>query len=107
MVGIVFRQESGGAERTVEAPVGQSLMSAAKAAGVPGIEAICGGSMACGTCHVHVDPDWFDKLPPASAGERDILDCTPEPLATVRLTCQITVTEAMDGLIVTVPESQF
>ena len=89
-----------------EAKVGQSLMAAAKSANVPGIIAECGGSMVCGTCHVFIDEAWFAQLPPAKTMEADLIDYGLYPRPTSRLSCQIAVTEAMDGLVLEIPPSQ-
>lgn len=97
---------AGGEARWISAEVGQSLMSAAKASGVPGIEAICGGSMVCGTCHVYVDEAWLGRLEPPSAAEQVILEGTLEPRPNSRLACQIRLSEAHEGLSIAVPDDQ-
>ena len=103
---IVFLQPNGSARR-VEADAGQSAMQAAVNALVPGIVADCGGACACATCHGYVDEAWTDRLPPASADELDMIDggCL-NTRPTSRLTCQIKMTEALDGLTIQVPDSQ-
>lgn len=83
-----------------------SLMEAARAHNVPGILADCGGSMACGTCHVLIPPEWHSKLPPPSAIEIEMLEYVPEPQPNTRLTCQIPITEALDGLVMYIPKLQ-
>ncbi|NGY04317.1 2Fe-2S iron-sulfur cluster-binding protein [Solimonas terrae] len=83
-----------------------SMMRVAVANGVPGIDADCGGSMVCGTCHVHVPEDWLAKLPPKSSMEAEILDYVPEPHPRARLSCQIPVDDATDGIELTIPRSQ-
>ncbi len=105
MVRIVFRDDAGNAAE-IEARAGQSLMGSAKAAGIAGIEAECGGSMVCATCQVYVAPDWFERLPPASAMEAEMVEYTRHPRPTSRLSCQIMVTPQLDGLEVTTPPSQ-
>ena len=96
-----------GTEQGLEAPEGVSVMQAATGAGVRGIVAECGGSAMCATCHVYVDPAWADKLPPPLANELEMLDCTAsERLPTSRLSCQIKLTAAMQGLTVRIPEHQ-
>lgn len=95
-----------GSKTEIMAENGQSLMQAAVNAGVSGIIAECGGACACGTCHCFVEGDWFDKLPPAAANEKDMLEFVIDPQAKSRLSCQITVTSDMDGLVVHTPESQ-
>jgi 2Fe-2S ferredoxin len=93
-------------EITLDAPLDGSLMEAARAHGVPGILADCGGSMVCGTCHVVVAPEWQEKLPPQSEMERELLEYVPEPQPNTRLTCQIPVTEQLDGLVMHIPALQ-
>ncbi|MCA8880497.1 MAG: 2Fe-2S iron-sulfur cluster binding domain-containing protein [Rhodobacteraceae bacterium] len=99
--------EHNGTEHVVEVPVGLTVMEGARDNGIPGIEADCGGACACSTCHVYVDPDWFDRLPPIEPMEEDMLDFAfkPDPNRS-RLTCQLKVTEALEGLIVEMPEKQ-
>lgn len=95
-----------GERRTVAAECGGSVMEAAVGNGVPGIDADCGGSCACATCHVIVGDAWFDKLPAPSEAERDMLEFAVNPQEHSRLACQIVVTDDLDGLIVQTPESQ-
>ena len=73
---------------------------------VPGIDADSGGGMACATCHVYVNDEWLDKLPSKEDGEEDMLDMAFEPKKNSRLSCQITVTDNLDGLIVNIPSKQ-
>ena len=90
-----------------EAPDGVSLMQAATGFGVPGILADCGGSASCGTCHVIVDAAWADRLPPPEPLERQVLEITAEPAsATSRLSCQVRLTPALQGLVVHLPARQ-
>ncbi|MCB2135938.1 MAG: 2Fe-2S iron-sulfur cluster binding domain-containing protein [Rhodobacteraceae bacterium] len=99
--------EFGGREHIVDVPPGQTVMEGARDNGIPGIEADCGGACACSTCHVYVDPDWVDRLPTKDSMEEDMLDFAHEPDPTrSRLTCQLKVTEQIDGLIVRMPEKQ-
>lgn len=105
MVRIVFRDDAGNAAE-IEARPGESLMESAKAAGIAGIEAECGGSMVCATCQVYIAPDWFERLPPASEMEAEMVEYTRHPRPTSRLSCQIMVTPELDGLEVTTPPSQ-
>lgn len=94
-----------GREITLDVPEGQSLMEAATQRGVPGIIGECGGSMSCATCHVVVAPAWTDRAGPPSAFEEDMLDITEagrQP--TSRLSCQIKMTAALDGIVLSVPE---
>ena len=99
--------EFGGKEHVVEVKTGLTVMEGARDNGIPGIEADCGGACACSTCHVYVDAAWVEKLPAKEAMEEDMLDFAYEPDTTrSRLTCQIKVTEALDGLVVKMPEKQ-
>ena len=103
MTRILFIQQDG-REQSVEARPGQSVMQAALGAMVPGIVADCGGACACATCHGYVDPAWAERVPPASPAEVEMIDAgclDVEP--TSRLTCQIPVTEALDGLVIRLP----
>jgi len=99
--------EFNGTEHVVEVANGLTVMEGARDNNIPGIEADCGGACACSTCHVYVDPDWVDKLPPKDAMEEDMLDFAhePDPIRS-RLTCQIKVIDALDGLVVHMPEKQ-
>ena len=98
--------QSDGTSQTIEIPIGHSVMEGAVKHNISGIVAECGGACACATCHVHVDPDWVNKLAPAPDAEAAMLDFAIEPDATSRLSCQIKVSDAMDGLRVRVPASQ-
>ena len=99
--------EHSGVEHTYEVANGLTVMEGARDNNVPGIEADCGGACACSTCHVYLHPDWVEKLPAKDAMESDMLDFAYEPNETTsRLTCQIKVTDALDGLIVLLPEKQ-
>jgi 2Fe-2S ferredoxin len=95
-----------GTSRTVEADVGSTVMEAAIKNGVPGIEAECGGACACATCHVYVEPEWFEKTGGPSPMEEDMLDFGFDVRENSRLSCQIKVTDALDGLVVRTPERQ-
>ncbi|MGO4907046.1 2Fe-2S iron-sulfur cluster-binding protein [Pseudorhodobacter sp. W20_MBD10_FR17] len=99
--------EFNGKEHVVDVKNGLTVMEGARDNGIPGIEADCGGACACSTCHVYVDPAWVDKLPAKDGMEEDMLDFAyqPDP-ARSRLTCQIKVTDAIDGLRVQMPEKQ-
>lgn len=106
MVAVTFITTDG-TEMNVDARPGLSLMEAARAADVPGIVAECGGSCSCSTCHVYVAPEWVGKLKHADDMETDLLDFAWEPNAeTSRLSCQITVTDDLNGMRVTVPAQQ-
>jgi 2Fe-2S ferredoxin len=98
---VVFIQPDG-SRQAVEVAVGYSVMEAAMLNNIPGIEAECGGACSCATCHAHVDPAWWDKLPPMDEMEDAMLDSARDRQATSRLTCQIQMTEELDGLTVTV-----
>ena len=98
--------EHGGTEHVVEVANGLTVMEGARDNGIPGIEADCGGACACSTCHVYVDPAWADKLPAKDPMEEDMLDFAWEPKETSRLTCQVKVTDALEGLVVQMPEKQ-
>jgi len=91
----------------VDVPVGNSVMQGAVDNMIDGIVAECGGSCSCATCHCYVDEAWVSKLPPASGMEKDMLECVLEPRPNSRLSCQLEVTEDLDGLVVHLPESQF
>lgn len=96
-----------GTRRPVDIPEGLSLMEGALRYHIPGIEGDCGGACACATCHVYVDPEWFPKLAPPSALEREMLKMAVSPNAFSRLACQIKAQTSLDGLVVTTPESQY
>ena len=105
MVKITFI-ESTGKSRTIDAEPGSTVMETAIKHGVPGIEAECGGACACATCHVYVEEAWREKVGPPSPMEEDMLDFGYDVRANSRLSCQIKVTEALDGLVVATPERQ-
>lgn len=96
-----------GSERVIDAVVGDSLMETALSNDVPGIDADCGGACACATCHVYIDADWVDAVGELDELEAEMLDVAEEVQENSRLSCQITVTEEMDGLIVSTPENQY
>tara|TARA_B100000579_G_C22033843_1_gene489470 strand:- start:143 stop:463 length:321 start_codon:yes stop_codon:yes gene_type:complete len=98
--------EHNGKQHEIEVSNGLSVMEGAVQNDIPGIDADCGGGMACATCHVYVKEDWFNKLPKKAEGEDDMLDQAYEPSFNSRLSCQITVTDELDGLIVNLPEKQ-
>ena len=91
---------------TVEVQNGLTVMEGAVQNDIPGIDADCGGGMACATCHVYVNDDWFDKIPAKEDGEEDMLDMAFEPKKNSRLSCQITITDELDGLTVNIPSKQ-
>jgi 2Fe-2S ferredoxin len=98
--------EHDGTTRTVEAEVGSTVMETALKNDVPGIVAECGGSCTCATCLVHVDEGWFERVGGRSEEEEDQLDNAFDVRPTSRLSCQITVTEDLDGLVVRTPSYQ-
>jgi len=91
---------------TVEVSNDLTVMEGAVQNNIPGIDADCGGAMACATCHVYVKDDWYDKIPKKTDGEEDMLDMAYEPNKSSRLSCQITVTDELDGLVVKMPSKQ-
>lgn len=96
-----------GSKQTVDAIVGDSLMETALSNDLPGIEADCGGACACATCHVYISEDWSDAIGKAEDLEKEMLSVAEEVRETSRLSCQVTITEDMDGLVVTTPENQY
>jgi 2Fe-2S ferredoxin len=99
---------STGAKSQIATPSGKSLMQAAQGAGVDGIAADCGGSLTCATCHVMVHEPWASQLPPASADEIAMLEFTALPRQpNSRLACQILLTDALNGMTVDLPASQY
>ena len=98
--------EHNGKSHEIEVANGLSVMEGAVQNNIPGIDADCGGSMACATCHVYVKEEWFSRLPKKEDGEEDMLDMAFEPKKNSRLSCQILVSEEIDGLVVTTPEKQ-
>lgn len=103
MAKVIFTLRDGSV-REVQGPHGLSLMLLAQQNGLD-VEGACGGAMACSTCHMIVDPDWYGKLPPASDDELDMLDLAPGITKTSRLGCQIKLSDATDGLKVKLPKS--
>lgn len=98
---------SNGESRVVEVPEGTSAMEGALQNLVPGIDGDCGGACACGTCHVHVDSAWMDKVGPATSEmELQMLELTDACTPYSRLACQITLTSELDGLILNMPKAQ-
>jgi 2Fe-2S ferredoxin len=99
--------DASGVEHVVEAEAGQSVMKAALSHDVPGILAECGGTCACGTCRVFVDPVWRERTGAASDLEEGMIEAEGAARPGERLSCQIEVSEALDGLIVQIPASQY
>ena len=95
-----------GEKKIVEVPIGLSIMEGALQNNVEGIDAECGGSMACATCHVYVSENWLNKIEKIHDAEQDMLDMAYEPKKNSRLSCQIIVSNDLDGLEVTTPLKQ-
>ena len=91
---------------TIDVQNGLSVMEGAVQNDISGIDADCGGGMACATCHVYVNEEWLDKLPIKEDGEEDMLDMAYEPNKFSRLSCQVIVSDELDGLTVNIPEKQ-
>ena len=91
---------------TVDVQNGLTVMEGAVQNDIPGIDADCGGGMACATCHVYVKEEWWDKVPSKEDGEEDMLDMAYEPNKFSRLSCQIIVSDELDGLVVSIPSKQ-
>ena len=91
---------------TLNVQNGLTVMEGAVQNDIPGIDADCGGAMACATCHVYVKDEWLNKIPKAEEGEVDMIDMAFEPKKNSRLSCQIIVSNELDGLIVTTPKKQ-
>jgi len=98
--------EHNGTQHTVDIEEGKSLMETAMDNGIPGIDADCGGACACGTCHVIVDNNWIATTGSSTEDENQMLDLNPEKVDTSRLSCQISLSETMGGLVVRLPEFQ-
>jgi len=108
MITVTLVSPAPGAERTVQAQPGQSLMQAAIAANAPGIEGDCGGLLTCATCHVYVREPWLQQLPPMVADEDNMLDfAAAERRPNSRLSCQIALSPELSGLVVDLPASQY
>jgi len=98
--------EHSGKSHTIQVQNGLTVMEGAVQNNIPGIDADCGGSMACATCHVYVKEEWFNKLPKKEDGEEDMLDMAYEPNKFSRLSCQLTVSNELEGLVVNLPAKQ-
>ena len=98
--------ESNGNSKTIDVENGLSVMEGAVQNNIPGIDADCGGGMACATCHVYVKEEWFNKLDKPEDAEQDMIDMAFEPKKNSRLSCQLTVSEELEGLVVKLPEKQ-
>ena len=102
----IIYKDLNGDSKIIEIDNGLSVMEGAIQNDIPGIDADCGGSMACATCHVYVEEKWFNKLPKAEDAEVDMIDMAFEPKKNSRLSCQIIVSDELDGLEVTTPKKQ-
>jgi 2Fe-2S ferredoxin len=98
--------EFNGTAHAIDVPAGQSVMEGAVRNGVPGIDADCGGNCACATCHVYVEPSWLEKVGEPLPGEKSMLEYVQQAKSNSRLACQIAVTDALDGLRVSMPDKQ-
>ena len=105
MAKITYTDQKGNS-KTIDVENGLSVMEGAIQNDIPGIDADCGGSMACATCHVYVEEKWLDKLPKAEDGEIDMIDMAFEPKKNSRLSCQLIVSDELEGLQVKTPEKQ-
>jgi 2Fe-2S ferredoxin len=105
MAKIIYKDYQGNS-KTIEVENGLSVMEGAIQNNIPGIDADCGGAMACATCHVYVEENWFNKLTKSEDAEVDMIDMAYEPKKNSRLSCQIIVSDELDGLEVTTPEKQ-
>ena len=95
-----------GNSKTINVNNGLTVMEGAIQNEIPGIDADCGGSMACATCHIYIKDEWFDKIPKAEDAEVDMIDMAYEPKKNSRLSCQIIVSDELDGLEIATPEKQ-
>ena len=98
--------ENSGKSHTINVANGLTVMEGAVQNNIPGIDADCGGSMACATCHVYVKEEWFDKIPKKEDGEEDMLDMAIEPNKFSRLSCQVIVSDELEGLVIKIPLKQ-
>ena len=98
--------DSSGNSKTIDVANGLSVMEGAIQNNIPGIDADCGGGMACATCHVYVKEEWLNKLDKPEDAEQDMIDMAFEPKKNSRLSCQLIVSDKLDGLIVTTPFKQ-
>jgi ferredoxin, 2Fe-2S len=105
MVAVTFMQPDG-TPATVDIAIGRTLRDGAVTAMIEGVVGMCGGSMSCATCHCYINEEWLDKLAPMTPEERDVLELAIDVRPNSRLTCQIEIDSALEGLLVTVPEEQ-
>lgn len=102
----VIYTEKDGTRHEADVPVGHSVMEGAKNNDIPGIDADCGGACACATCHVYIPQEWRARVGDASSDEMEMLECATDPEENSRLSCQIKVTDELDGLVVELPVTQ-
>ena len=102
----IIYNDNHGNSKSIDVENGLSVMEGAIQNDVPGIDADCGGSMACATCHVYVEEKWLDKIPKAEEAEVDMIDMAYEPKKNSRLSCQLIVSDELEGLTVTTPAQQ-
>jgi ferredoxin, 2Fe-2S len=102
---VYFNRIDGGVYE-VDSTTGESLMQIAQNNAIPEIIGDCGGSLSCGTCHVYIDEAWTDRLPPPAANEKDMVECAVNPRENSRLSCQVFMTDELDGIVVRLPERQ-
>ena len=102
---IIYKDNQGNS-KIIEVENGLSVMEGAIQNDIPGIDADCGGAMACATCHVYVEEKWLNKIPKAEEAEIDMIDMAYEPKKNSRLSCQLIVSDDLEGLTVTTPEKQ-
>ena len=102
----IIYQDNQGNSKTIDVENGLTIMEGAIQNKIPGIDADCGGSMACATCHIYVEEKWLNKIPKAEEAEIDMIDMAYEPKKNSRLSCQLIVTDELDGLKVTTPAQQ-
>ena len=105
MAKITFKTHDNDAH-VIDIQNGLSVMEGAVQNDIPGIDADCGGGMACATCHVYVNEEWLDKIPKKEDGEEDMLDMAYEPNKFSRLSCQLLISDELDGLVVSIPSQQ-
>jgi 2Fe-2S ferredoxin len=96
--------DQAGEQRTIDAPVGRTLMEAIRDNGFDELLALCGGCCSCATCHVHIDPAYMDKIPALDDDEGDLLDSSDHRNEYSRLSCQVPITDALEGLVVTIAQ---
>ena len=99
-------KDNQGNSKTINVENGLTVMEGAIQNNIPGIDADCGGSMACASCHVYVEEKWFNKISKAEEAEVDMIDMAFEPKKNSRLSCQLIISDELDGLVVTTPEKQ-